>query len=99
MFRSDSYDELLSGKLHNPLFAKSYLLELTTNKEEPMEIEDALKFVIRKMGVTEFANLIGENKANVGNFLNGRRSLKEETLNKYLMPFNLKVKKILEDAA
>lgn len=99
MFRSNSYDEKISEKMLNPDFAQEYLLGLVNDEDEPMEVEEALRFIINRMGVTEFANLIGESKSNVGNFLNGTRNLKEETLNKYLTPFRLKVKKVLEQVA
>ncbi len=99
MFRTNSYDQLISKKLHQPRFGKEYILSLINDKDEPMEVEEALRFVIHRMGVTEFAILIGESKSNVGNFLNGTRTLKEETLNKYLAPFKLKIKKILESVA
>lgn len=99
MYRSNSYDEKISKKMRNPDFAQEYLLGLVNDEDEPMEVEEALKFIINRMGVTEFGNLIGESKSNVSNFLNGSRKLKEETLNKYLMPFKLKVKKILEQIA
>lgn len=99
MYRSNSYDEKISKKMKNPKFAQEYLLSLVSDEDEPMEIEDALRFAINRIGVTEFANLIGESKSNVGNFLNGKRVLKEETLNKYLAPFSLKIKKVLEEVA
>jgi hypothetical protein len=99
MYRSNSYDEKISKKMKNTEFAQEYLLSLANDEDEPMEVEDALRFTINRIGVTEFANLIGESKSNVGNFLNGKRILKEETLNKYLAPFSLKVKKILEEVA
>lgn len=96
MYRSDSYDEMISKKMQNPIFAKEYLLSLVNDEDEPMEIEEALSFAISRMGVTEFSKMINESKSNVGNFLNGTRKLKEETLNKYLAPFGLRIKKILE---
>lgn len=99
MFRSNSYDEKISKKLQNSNFAHEYILGLVNDEDEPMEVEDALKFVISRMGVTEFANIVGENKSNIGNFLNGTRTLKEETLNKYLFPFRLKIKKVLAKVA
>lgn len=99
MYRSNSYDEAISKKMQNPEFAQEYIRSLVNDEDEPMEVEDALRLVIGRMGVTEFANLVGENKSNVGNFLNGQRVLKVETLNKYLAPFHLRVKKVLEDVA
>jgi DNA-binding phage protein len=97
MKRSDSYDEKLSQKLKNPAFAQEYLLALVdTDDEDAIEIEDALRLAISKMGTTDFARLVGDDKANVDKFLKGNRTLKEETLNRYLRPFGLRVKKELE---
>ena len=99
MYRSNSYDEKLSQKLKNPEFAQEYLLALVDDEEEPMSIEDALRQAILKMGTTDFAELVDDNKANVDKFLKGKRVLKEETLNRYLEPFGLRVKKALEKVA
>ena len=99
MYRSDSYDKKLSQKLQDPEFAQEYILSLVQDEEEPMDIESALCFVIRRMGTTDFANLVDEDKGNVDKFLKGRRNLKEDTLNRYLEPFDLRVKKTLERVA
>ncbi len=99
MKRSETYDERVSRELKDPDNAQCYILELIENEDEPMEIEEALRFTINRMGITDFANLINEDKANVDKFVKGKRTLKEETLNKYLMPFNLRVRKILEKVA
>ena len=100
MKRSNSYDERLSHKLKKPAFAQEYLLSLVeADDEEGIAIEDALRIAISKMGTTDFAKLVGEDKANVDKFLRGKRVLKEETLNRYLQPFGLRVKKALEKVA
>lgn len=97
MRRSDSYDKNLSRKLKNPAFAQEYLLALVdADEEDAIEIEDALRLVISKMGTTDFAKLVDDDKANVDKFLKGNRTLKEETLNRYLRPFGLRIKKELE---
>ncbi len=99
MKRSETYDERVSRELKDSDNAQYYLIELIENEDEPMEIEDALRFTIQRMGITDFANLIGEDKGNVNKFLKGKRTLKEETLNKYLSHFKLRVKKVLEKVA
>lgn len=97
MKRSNSYDEKLSQKLKNRRFAQEYLLTLVDpDDEDALEIEDALRLAISKMGTTDFARLVDEDKANVDKFLKGSRVLKEETLNRYLRPFGLRVRKELE---
>ena len=99
MYRSDSYDEKLSEKLKDSEFAQEYLLALVDDEDEPMSVEVALKLTIQKMGTTDFAELIEEDKANVDKFLKGNRVLKEETLNRFLSPFGLRVRKALEKVA
>lgn len=99
MYRSDSYDRKLSEKLKDPEFAQAYLLALVEDDDEPMTIEDALRQIIGKMGTTDFATLVEEDKANVDKFLKGQRVLKEESLNNYLRPFGLRLKKALEKVA
>ncbi|MBL6991858.1 MAG: hypothetical protein ISR65_18895 [Bacteriovoracaceae bacterium] len=98
MYRSNSYDETLSQELKDPEFAQEYLLALTEDEDEPMDIEDALRLAITKMGTTDFAQIISEDKANVDKFIKGKRNLKEDTLNRYLSHFELKIKKTLEVA-
>ena len=99
MYRSDSYDKKLSQKLRDLEFAQEYILSLVENKDESMSVESALHFVIQRMGTTDFANLVGEDKGNVDKFLKGKRVLKEDTLNCYLEPFGLRIKKTLEKVA
>ncbi len=99
MYRSDSYDKKLSQKLRDSEFAQEYILSLVEDKDEPMSVESALHFVIQRMGTTDFAHLVGEDKGNVDKFLKGKRVLKEDTLNRYLHPFGLRIKKTLEKVA
>ena len=99
MYRSDSYDKKLSQKLRDLEFAQEYILSLVEDKDESMSVESALHFVIQRMGTTDFANLVGEDKGNVDKFLKGKRILKEDTLNRYLEPFGLRIKKTLEKVA
>ena len=98
MYRTSSFDKYLSEKLHRPNFAQAYLLELVNSQENRLDIDDALRETINIIGITEFSKLIGENKSNVSNFVKGNRKLKQETLNKYLIPFRLKAKLKLEAA-
>ena len=99
MYRSDSYDKKLSQKLRDPGFAQEYILSLVEDKDESMSVESALHFVIQRMGTTDFADLVGEDKGNVDKFLKGKRVLKEDTLNRYLEPFGLRIRKTLEKFA
>jgi DNA-binding phage protein len=89
MYRSNTYDEDFSENMKHLIARKVYLMELIENEDEPMTVEEALRFTIRRMGLVEFANLVGEKKQNVNKFLIGERNLKRETLDKFLKPFGL----------
>jgi len=89
MYRSSSYDKDFSKDMQDPVARQQYLIALIHDEDEPMSIEEALRFTIRRMGTVEFANLIGEKKQNVDKFLTEERKLKRETLDKYLLPFGL----------
>lgn len=98
MRRNKSYDEILSKKLKNTRFAKSFILGLIED-DEGITVEDALKHTIRKLGTKEFAELSGIPSSNTTDFLTGKRKPKPETLDQYLKPFNLKIKITLDEAA
>ncbi len=90
MYRSNTYDEDFSENMKHLIARQTYLTGLIDDEDEPMSIEEALRFFIRRMGLVEFSNLVGEKKQNVNKFLVGERKLKRETLDKYLKPFGLK---------
>lgn len=89
MYRSSTYDEDFSRDMQQLVARKTYLIGLIEDEDEPMTIEEALRFTIRRMGLVEFSNLVGEKKQNVNKFLIGERNLKRETLDKFLKPFGL----------
>ncbi len=95
MYRTNSYNEEFSREIRNPVFAQAYFSELLNNEDAAMSVEQALRFVIRRMGTTDFANLVGESKQTIDKFLKGERKPKLETLNKLLRPFNLETKLIV----
>jgi antitoxin component HigA of HigAB toxin-antitoxin module len=97
MYRKGEFDRDLARDLKNLKFAQEYLLGLF--EEEEFTVEKVMKIFIDSMGITEFAKIVGEKKSNVSSFLNGRRKLKEETLNKYLKPFKLKIVKAIQKVA
>lgn len=103
MYRSNSYNAEFSKEMRNLEFAKQYLSELINDEAEGLSVEMALCFVIKRMGTTDFANLVGESKQTVDKFLKGQRNPKLETLDKFLKAFGLvtivRVKPIDEDDA
>ena len=69
MYRSNSYDEDFSKDMQDPVARREYLLALIHDEDEPMSVEEALRFTIRRMGTVEFADLAGEKKQNVDKYL------------------------------
>jgi DNA-binding phage protein len=92
MHRSDSYDANFSKRMRKPEFAQEYILSLVEDSDEPMTVEEALRFTISRMGTSDFAEIIGEKVQTVDKFLKGERNPKPETLDKFLRPFGLKTK-------
>lgn len=89
MHRSNSYNERFSHEIREPEYARSYILELLQNADEPMPLEDVLRLIARKMGTTDFADFVGERVQNIDKFIKGERHPKRETLDKFLRPFGL----------
>ncbi len=89
MHRSNSFNERFSREMRNPKYARAYILAQLEDEDEPMSIEELLKFIARKMGTTDFANLVGERVQNIHGFIEGNRHLKRETIDKFLRPFGL----------
>lgn len=97
MNRKTEYDKDVSRKLRHPEYAQRFMLGMLEDDE--FAIDDILVVVAKIMGITEFSKFVGEKKSNVSSFVNGRRKLKEETLNKYLKPFKLKIVKVIQKVA
>ena len=99
MYRNNAYDEDLAKELSDINFAQEYLLSLVEDPDEPMSIEEALRFMIPRMGIPGFAKIVGKSKSDIDKFLRGERNLKLETLSEYLGPFKLQLKIVLEKAS
>lgn len=95
------YNERFSQEIRDPKYARSYILELLQNEDEPMPLEEVLRLIARKMGTTDFAEFVGERVQNIDKFIKGERRPKRETLDKFLRPFGLEtvlaVKPVDED--
>lgn len=90
MYRSNSYNERFSRDIRKPIYARAYILGLLQDKDEPMPLEEILRLIARKMGTTDFGDLVGERVQNIHGFIEGKRRLKRETIDKFLKPFGLK---------
>lgn len=93
MRRSNSYDKIISKKLQDFEYRQVFLLTLMEN-DDGLSLEEALRDVIRIMGIQEFSKLVKVPRPNVSEFLAKKRKLKPETLDVYLKPFGLRTELI-----
>jgi hypothetical protein len=98
MFRNKTHDEQLSLELKNPVFAREFLLAQTEG-EDGLTVDEALRYMISKMGVKEFSEMAKVEPNNVSAFVQKKRDPKPGTLDIYLKPFGLKTKLIVESAS
>ncbi|MDZ4804308.1 MAG: hypothetical protein SGI90_05565 [Candidatus Eisenbacteria bacterium] len=86
--RSRDWNEGLAQDLQDPTFAREFLVGAV---EEGIPLQQALGKVIRAMGVKEFADKVGMASPNVLRAINPRHNPTQETLNRLLGPFKLKL--------
>jgi hypothetical protein len=96
--RTPTYNEELSRRLKKPRYAREFIAALMEGPEG-LTAEDAVRQMIRIMGVKEFSEATGMRASNVVAFVNGRRQPKRETLDLLLKPFKLRTRIILERAS
>ena len=88
--RSESFDEFVAEKMKDPEFAKQTVLTSVTEFGE--NIDQALIYGIKSMGVKEFSEMSGYSLSYISDIAKGRKQLKAETLDKLLYFFGLKLK-------
>ena len=98
MYRTESFDKLLSEKLKNPEFASEFLLS-SMEEEDGLSLVDALKRVICIMGIKEYSEMSGIHRNSVSRMIAQDDIPKIETLDRYLFPFNLRAKVEVEEVA
>jgi DNA-binding phage protein len=86
--RSKDWNEGLAEDLRNQDFAREFLLAAI---DEGVPIQVALGKVVRAMGVKEFAAKIRMASPNVLRAINPRHNPTQDTLNRLLKPFRLKL--------
>jgi DNA-binding phage protein len=86
--RSKDWNVGLAEDLRDPRFAREFLL---SSIDEGVSIQVALGKVIRAIGVKEFAAKIGIAGPNILRAINPRHNPTQETLNRLLKPFKLKL--------
>lgn len=100
MPRNNSYEEDLARDLRagGRAGVREFLLGLSEG-EDGIPLDRALKHTIKRMGISEFCAMTKLPMPNVLEFLKGKRKLKPETLDKYLKPFGLRTRLVLEKAS
>jgi DNA-binding phage protein len=86
--RSSDWNIGLAENLRDPEFAREFLLG-AIDEEVPLQV--ALGKVVRAMGVKEFAVKVSMASPNLLRALNPRHNPTQDTLNRLLKPFRLKL--------
>jgi putative addiction module killer protein len=86
--RSEDWNIGLAKDLRDPEFAREFLLAAA---DEGVPVQAALGKVIRAMGVKEFATKVRMASPNVLRAINSRHNPTQQTLNRLLKPFRLRL--------
>lgn len=86
--RSKDWNEGLSDDLKDPEFAREFILAAI---EDGMPLKAVLAKTIRAYGVKEFAKAVKMAEPNLVRLLSARSNPTQETLNRLLEPFGLRL--------
>ena len=86
--RSQNWNEGLSEDLRDPEFAREFLM---ASLDEGVPLQVALGKVVRAYGVKEFARKVKMASPNLVRAVDRRHNPTQETLNRLLKPFGLKL--------
>lgn len=86
--RSKDWNEGLARDLKQVKFAQEFILAAL---EEEIPLQVVLEKVIRAYGIKEFAQKIKIAPSNLSRAINPKYNLTQDTLNKLLKPFKLKL--------
>ena len=86
--RSEDWNVGLAKDLRDATFAREFLL---ASIDEGVDLQLALGKVIRAMGVKEFAAKVRMDSPNVLRAINPRHNPTQDTLNRLLKPFKLRL--------
>ena len=86
--RSKDWNVGLAEDLRDPEFARAFLLAAI---EDGVSVQRALSKVVRAMGVQEFGALVRMAGPNVLRAINPQHNPTQETLNRLLRPFRLRL--------
>jgi DNA-binding phage protein len=86
--RSTDWNAGLTQDVRNPEFAREFLMAAI---EDGVSVQVALGKVIRAIGVKEFAERISVASPNILHAINPRHNPTQDTLNRPLKPFKLRL--------
>ena len=86
--RSKDWNRGLAEDLRNTRFAREFLLAAI---DDGVSVQRALGKVVRAMGVREFAAKVSMADSNLLRVINPRHNPTQETLNRLLRPFRLRL--------
>lgn len=86
--RSEDWNIDLAERLRNRAFARAFILAAI---DEGFTVQQALAKVIRSIGITEFAIQVCMARPNVQRAIHPRHNPTQETLNRLLAPFRLRL--------
>ncbi len=86
--RSQDWNRGLSQNLRDPAFAREFLL---ASIEEGVPLQVAVGKVVRAMGLKEFAAKVRMASSNLLRAINPRHNPTQETINRLLQPFRLRL--------
>ncbi len=86
--RSEDWHIDLAARLRSRNFARAFLLAAI---DEGLTVQQALAKVIRAIGITEFAAQVHMARPNVQRAIHPRHNPTQETLNRLLAPFRLRL--------
>jgi len=86
--RSRDWNTGLAADLQDPAFARGFLMAAV---DDGVSIQQALGKVIRAMGVKELAGQVQMASPNLLRAINPRHNPTQDTLNRLLRPFGLKL--------
>jgi DNA-binding phage protein len=88
-FRTESWDKEIAYQLqHDKAYAHHFVEKLIRAGEDPLEV---LRRVVRAYGVKELADKTSLRPQSIVRVLRAPEKAKEETLNKMIRPFGMKV--------
>lgn len=98
MYRTKSFNELLSKELQDPVIGREYIVSAMEG-DDGLTLVEALFEVISIMGTKEYSELVGMKQQNVSRLISSGTIPKLETVNQLLAPFKLKARLDVEEVA